>query len=67
MTPQTSFQTASMAKFITAMAMLKAVQNGDFRLDENVNYRLDSWRVRIQVLNAFQESFLGLLRPCSAK
>ena len=47
MTTETSFQTASMAKFITAMAMLKAVQNGDFRLDENVNYRLNSWRVRI--------------------
>jgi CubicO group peptidase (beta-lactamase class C family) len=44
-TPETLFQAASISKPISTLAMLRLVQAGKLKLDEDVNVKLKSWKV----------------------
>jgi CubicO group peptidase (beta-lactamase class C family) len=44
-TPETLFQAASISKPVAAVAALRLVQQGKLNLEEDVNRRLNSWKV----------------------
>jgi CubicO group peptidase (beta-lactamase class C family) len=44
-TPETLFQAASISKPVSALAMLRLVQDGKLNLDEDVNAKLSAWKV----------------------
>jgi CubicO group peptidase (beta-lactamase class C family) len=44
-TPRTRFQAASISKTFNALAVLKLVEASEFRLDDPVNQRLQSWKL----------------------
>lgn len=44
-TPETLFQSASISKAISALAVLRLVEQGRLNLDEDVNQRLTSWKI----------------------
>jgi CubicO group peptidase (beta-lactamase class C family) len=44
-TPQTLFQAASISKPVTAMAVMRLVEEGKLDLDQDVNQKLVSWKI----------------------
>ena len=65
-TTETLFQCASIGKVITAIAVLKLVDEGKIELDENVNNKLLRWRIEESENTATQKVTLRHLLSHSA-
>ena len=60
-TADTLFQAASIGKYLTSVAAMHFVENGDLDLDENANDSLISWQVPENALTAQQDVTLRRL------
>ena len=65
-TPDTLFQGASIGKTVTAVTALRLVEKGLLDLDQDVNERLDSWKVPENELTAREKVTLRRLLSHSA-
>jgi CubicO group peptidase (beta-lactamase class C family) len=65
-TPDTLFQAASISKPVTALAVLRAVELRQLKLDEDVNSRLISWHIPPSPLSVGRPVTLRLLLSHSA-
>ena len=65
-TPETRFQAASISKLVTAVAVMSLVQDGKIGLDDDVNHRLQSWKIPMNELTKTQPVTLRRLLSHSA-
>lgn len=65
-TTETLFQCASIGKVITALAVLKLVEEGKIDLDEDVNNKLQRWKIKENESTATQKVTLRHLLSHSA-
>lgn len=54
-TPETLFQAASISKAVTAFATMRLVEAGRLQMDEDVNLRLQAWKIPQTPLTAEQK------------
>ena len=65
-TPETRFQAASISKLVTAVAVMSLVQDGKIGLDDDVNHRLQPWKIPMNELTKTQPVTLRRLLSHSA-
>jgi CubicO group peptidase (beta-lactamase class C family) len=65
-TLETTFQAGSISKPVTALAVMRFVQEGKFSLDEDINHKLSSWKVPENAFTAREKVTLRRLLSHSA-